>query len=130
MYKLRIQNRDTRVVSGSKLAGMQYVTYANYKHAKKMFASEQRRTIDEVERKFAFDLNTYVDCDNNLFWGLIQKRKGKPRSTCSQILTESGLTWDPSLITEGFSSFYTELYAPLQADLLFERQLCTCMRPI
>ena len=48
-------------------------------------------------------------------WGLIQKRKGKPRSTCSQILTESGLTRDPSLITEGFSSFYTELYAPLQA---------------
>ena len=61
-----------------------------------MFASEQRRAIDEVERKFVFDLNTYAECDNNLCWGLIQKRKGKPRSTCSQILTESGLTWDPS----------------------------------
>ena len=81
-----------------------------------MFASEQKRAIDEVDRKFVFYLNTYAECDNNLCWGLIQKRKGKPRSTCSQILTESGRTRDPSLVTEGFSSFYTELYATLQAD--------------
>ena len=63
-----------------------------------MFASEQRRAIDEVERKFVFDFNTYAECDNNLFWVLIQKSKGTLRSIYSQILTESGLTRDPSLI--------------------------------
>ena len=32
-----------------------------------MFASEQKRAIDEVDRKFVFYLNTYAECDNNYF---------------------------------------------------------------
>jgi len=45
------QRNERRVkIETGRPRGMQFVTYANYKHAQKIFASEQRRSINDVEK--------------------------------------------------------------------------------
>ncbi len=61
-------------------------------------------------------LNESAECDNKLFWSLVKRRKGKKQLTCNQLITESGITRDPSQISEGFTNYYTQLYSPLNED--------------
>ncbi|MES9881905.1 MAG: reverse transcriptase family protein, partial [Sedimenticola sp.] len=96
--------------------GHKYPSYTNYKNAKRCFTKTQKRAIACVEQTFVMQLNESAECDNKLFWSLVKRRKGKKQLTCNQLITESGITRDPSQISEGFTNYYTQLYSPLNED--------------
>ncbi len=93
--------------------GHEYPSYINYKNAKRHFINAQKRAIESVEQQFVMQLNESAECDNKLFWSLVKRRKGKKQNTCNQLITESGITRDPSQIAEGFTTYYKQLYSPL-----------------
>jgi hypothetical protein len=84
-----------------------------YKEAKKLFRSEQKRAQREYELQQMTDLVKSSEIDHSYFWVLVNKsRKGSQHRVRPIKLENDTVITDPDEIRESWRSYFETLYSP------------------
>lgn len=90
---------------------MQHVSYAEHKRAKSKFRQAQRNAIYEFENQQLIDINESSEHDIRLFWRLINMKKSKKTSNCTEISYNGHNAKNPERIANVFAEYFTDLYS-------------------
>ena len=112
--KLHKLERKARIegIKGDRPRGYENVLYANYKRAKDLFRSAQRKASEEHINDSMKEMENAAECNLRLFWQLVKKKKSKPNDICIEIMINDQVLASPDLVLGAFENFYKEVYTP------------------
>ena len=101
-------------INNGRPGGSEHISYVKYKEAKRNFRRELRLLQSERDREVHEMVDHQFDIDINQFWKYIKRKRSRKSAIGNEMKFTNGHTCRNSKdITEGWASYFSELYKPL-----------------
>ncbi|KAK3105405.1 hypothetical protein FSP39_024486 [Pinctada imbricata] len=106
---------------------MHFVSYFNYKRAKRNFRNALNIAYENHMRDVYRDIDEAAKCDVRLFWRLVKGRKPRTSRTYPEVIDKIGKSCtDPENVAEAFALHFENIYTP-SGDDMFDDNFETCI---
>ena len=89
--------------------------FAEYKNAKKIFRNKLRSLYRSLESEFFNEIDKAANCDQSLFWNLINRNKNR-RNRIIELRIGHKILRTPEEITTVWAEYFADLYTPKDSE--------------
>ena len=95
--------------------GHEYISYSDYKNAKRIFRNSMRHAEQAWENEEINNLEKSSEVNHRMFWNTVRKRKSAGPQKVFEMKFEDKVCQTTKDITKGWAQYFSKLYLPLKS---------------